>query len=74
MKKKKKEKKRNDETKDDGKGIGEAYRCLVASFISVSSLFLNSFSSFWRKQKSAIHDVLSTMTQLQTNIDYMPDE
>lgn len=55
-------------------GNREAYRCLVASFISVSSLLLNSFSSFWRKQKSAIHDVLSSMTQLQTNIDYMPDE
>lgn len=53
----------------------EAYRYLfLAIFISVSSLLLNSFSSFWRKQKSAIHDLLSCMTQLQTNIDYMPDE
>ena len=47
-------------------GNREAYRCLVASFISISSLLLNSFSSFWRKQKSAIHDLLSCMTQLQT--------
>ena len=55
-------------------GNREDYRYLFPTFISVSSLLLNSFSSFWRKQKSAIHDVLSSMTQLQTNIDYMPDE
>lgn len=52
----------------------EAYRYLFAIFIGVSSLLLNSFSSFWRKQKSVIHDLLSCMTQLQTNIDYMPNE
>ena len=69
-----KKKKKKEMMKQKMTGNREAYRCLVASFISVSSLLLNSFSSFWRKQKSAIHDLLSCMTQLQTNIDYMPNE
>lgn len=55
-------------------GNRKAHRYLFATFISVRSLLLNSFSSFWRKQKSTINDVMSSMTQLQTKIDYMPDE
>ena len=51
----KKKKRKKNMMKQKMTGNREAYRYLVAIFISVSSLLLNSFSSFWRKQKSAIH-------------------